>query len=61
MNSRAAAFFAAIVFFLIGVWCSWTGWVNHKSWKAKSAAYRLGGIVAIVAGAYSLSISTSRR
>jgi len=58
MNSRAAAWFAALIFFILGAWCSWDGW-QKKGWKSKHLALRVGGVAALVAGSY--SVAAARR
>jgi hypothetical protein len=50
MNSRAASWFVAVVFILLGAWLTWSGW--NKKWGPKGVAFRLGGIAALVAGGY---------
>jgi hypothetical protein len=55
MNNRLSAWFAAAVFLLIGIWCSWDGW--HKSWKSKGVALRVAGVAALAAGTYSVAVA----
>jgi hypothetical protein len=58
MNSRAAAWFAAVVFLLLGAWISYEGW--GMKWKAKGITWRIGGAIAL-AGAGVCAVSASRR
>jgi hypothetical protein len=50
MNSRAAAWFVALVFLVVGSWMTWEGW--QKKWKAKGLALRAGGAAMLIAGVY---------
>jgi hypothetical protein len=59
MNNRAVAWFVAVVFILLGGWLTWDGWM-HKKWGLKGVSFRVGGIVALVAGGYSV-MSARRR
>ena len=58
MNTRAAAWFAALVFLLVGGWLSWEGW--QKKWKGKGLVFRAGGAVVLVAGVYTASTAVRR-
>jgi hypothetical protein len=50
MNNRAAAWFAAVVFFLAGIWLSYEGW--QKKWGTKGISFRVAGIAALAAGGF---------
>ena len=50
MNNRAAAWFAAVVFFLAGAWLSYEGW--QKKWGAKGISFRVAGIAALVSSGF---------
>jgi hypothetical protein len=58
MNTRAALLFAAVIFLGFGGWMTWEGW--QKKWKAKGIAYRAGGAVVLIAGAYTAATAVRK-
>ena len=58
MNSRAAAWFAALVFFLFGAWVSYEGW--QMKWKPMGITWRVGGAITLVAAGF-CAVTASRR
>jgi hypothetical protein len=58
MNSRAAAGFAAVVFFLFGAWVSYEGW--QMKWSAIGMTWRIGGAIAFVAAGF-CAVTARRR
>ncbi len=55
MNSRAAAWFAALIFLLVGIWCIWDGFHPHKGTKSRGMIMKVAGVAALAAGGYSLT------
>jgi hypothetical protein len=58
MNSRAAAWFAAVVFLLFGAWVSYEAW--QMKWKAQGITWRVGGALSLVAAGFA-AVSASKR